>query len=444
MPNKALHGDAVNRARECWRYISKVCKNSFGVNMLMFPFGKSFLLCVIKQSIFLFTAMKYLNATILLVFSIFLTVNVGICNNEIKGLSRNKISAQLTNHSNESGKEQIASITTLKKYGGRVDWSHFGSDLIAFDRRGKDGYYDVYIMNSNGMNEYCLTCTHPNLPHRNMGQPAWHPSGNFIVFQVEKEKHKKVNSIKTNPGSGHYNDLWIMTADGKHVYQLTNIPNEGNYGILHPHFSHDGRKLAWSEMYQKPSLFVNDRMFGYWKLKIADFVFQDGIPQLKNICEYQPGDPGFYENHGFSPDDTKLIFSSNFRKGTPVVDRNDIFTMELREPTNISQLTYDAYNEHAIYSPNGRQIIWMSTKNNQNGGTDYWIMEANGTKKRRLTFFNDPGNPHYKGKKITVGDFSWSPDGEGIVAYYHDMKNIIQGLSNKFEEKILLIRLNLN
>src|SRR5688500_16297500 len=68
----------------------------------------------------------------------------------------------------------VATIRTLTADGGRVDWSHAGDDRIAFDRKGDDGYFDVYTMNPDGSAELCLTCEHPALPHRNQGQPAWH------------------------------------------------------------------------------------------------------------------------------------------------------------------------------------------------------------------------------------------------------------------------------
>ena len=335
---------------------------------------------------------------------------------------------------------KLRSITTLKENGGRVDWSHSGNNLIAFDKKGEDGYYDIYTMNSDGSDEKCLTCNHPDLPNKNIGQPAWHPTGKYIVMQVEKKNHKKVHSLRTNPGSGHFNDIWLLNVRTGDATLLFEVPNDKNHGILHPHFSNNGTKLSWSEMYEEPNIFIKDKVFGYWKLKVADFVIKSGMPELKNIREFQPGDSAFYENHGFSADGTKLIFSSNFKKGIQVLQRNDIYVMELGDKSVI-QLTNESYNEHAIYSPDGKKIVWMSNKDNINRGTDYWIMNSDGSGKQRLTYFNKPGHSHYKGKKITTADFSWSPEGKRIAAYYHDMKNILDYLFNKnnVEEKIIMI-----
>ena len=41
---------------------------------------------------------------------------------------------------------KIDTIWTITDDGGRVDWSHSGNNLIAFDRVGADGFYDVYVM----------------------------------------------------------------------------------------------------------------------------------------------------------------------------------------------------------------------------------------------------------------------------------------------------------
>jgi dipeptidyl aminopeptidase/acylaminoacyl peptidase len=116
------------------------------------------------------------------------------------------------------------------------------------------------------------------------------------------------------------------------------------------------------------------------------------------------------------------------------------------ETQSLTQLTNEAYNEHAIYSPDGEKIVWMSDKDNRNKGTDYWLMNPDGSEKNRLTYFNQRGHPHYMGKKITVADSSWSPDGKRIVAYYHDMKNVLQALffPNRIDETIIMFDLTEN
>jgi len=318
-----------------------------------------------------------------------------------------------------------------EKNGGRVDWSH-KLDLIAFDSAGEDGFFDIYIMKPDGMDRKCLTCNMPGVPQKHNGNPAWHPSGKYIVFQGQKEDAVG-SSIDALPGYGRYCDLWIMTLKGDEIenirpiafHKVVDIPNDVNHSILHPHFSADGTKLSWSEMYDKPGLTfkggqlsegpVPGKGFGYWTLKVADFSVRDGKPTLSNIREFQPGGQAWYENHGFSPDGGKLLFTANLPEGSSVWS-SDIYTLDLVNGT-LTQLTKTGYNEHASFSPNGSKIAWMTNTEISNQGTEYWVMNADGTGKERITHFNEPGHPEYFEGRTVPSDCSWSPEGRSIVGF---------------------------
>ena len=336
---------------------------------------------------------------------------------------------------------ELEGISVLKEGGARVDWSHSGNNLIAFDKKGEDGFFDVYTIKPDGSGETCLTCDHPDLPNRHMGQPAWHPSGRYIVFQAEKKSHKRaLMSTATTPGVGVHNDLWLLDVETRRAQLLWEVPTgkrRQRFGVLHPHFSHDGKRLSWSEMYEPSSLRGKGREFGYWKLKVADFSLPQGKPSLSNIREFEPMGPAFYENHGFSPDGGTLVFTSN--AGENKRFSNQIYTMDLQDGT-ILKLTESGYNEHALFSPDGRYLIWITNTGNENKGTDYWIMRPDGSQKTRVTHFNVPGHPHYAGERAVVADASWSPDGTKIAAYYHTGVVLESRIKDK---KIILIDVNL-
>ena len=57
----------------------------------------------------------------------------------------------------------------------------------------------------------------------------------------------------------------------------------------------------------------------------------------------------------------------------------------------------------------------MSNKDNKNHGTDWWMMNPDGTDKIRLTYFNDPKNAMYAGKAVWTGLVSFSPDGKKFI-----------------------------
>lgn len=307
----------------------------------------------------------------------------------------------------------VARITTIEEDGGRVDWSHAGDDRIAFDKQGPDGYFDIYTMQPDGSDEQCVTCAQPALPHKHHGQPAWHPSGKWIVFQAEKETHAG-SSYQASPGYGTFNDLWLISVDGKDAFQLTTLPNSPDVGVLHPHFSADGHKLTWSQMYRRPHLTTKGEEYGLWSLMVADFDDQ-ATPRLSNVHAYQPAGEAFYENHGLGPDNRTLIFSSTYLRTKPFLHDNDIFDYDL-ETATLTRLTSDGYNEHALISPDGTRIVWMSSAGNQSG-TDFWLMRSDGSDKRRLTSFNQKGHAEYLRGQAIAADSSWNRDGTQIAGY---------------------------
>ena len=315
-----------------------------------------------------------------------------------------------------AGKD-MAGVRILTPDGGRLSWSR-KSNIIAFDRLGRDGYFDLWLMNPDGTGQINLTSNHPILPNKHIGQPAWHPSGQLIVIQAQKAHVPRYADTKCTPGAGVLNDLWIITADGKRAWNIYSVRDEVSKdaaGVLHPHFSHDGTRLFWAERVRS-----NKRAFGEWVMRIADFsVDQFQRPRLGKIRDYNPGGrSSFFESHNFSPDDRNVLFTGN-QDGPLEIYKMNIETGESRRLTYHSQLTWD---EHAHFSPDGNQIVWMSSKDLRFEvkplylQTDLWRMNRNGTQKTRLTWFNAAGHPHFLNSQFAVAaDSDWSPDGSQIA-----------------------------
>jgi Tol biopolymer transport system component len=312
-------------------------------------------------------------------------------------------------------------ITTLRENAARVDWSR-ANDLIIYDRAPlptpevQNPYFDVYVLRNDRPDE-CLTCGKDIAGLRkNKGNPAWHPSGNYIVFQAETDESTAEAKL-SNPGRGVNNVLWLTNPSGTAFWQLT-LPSASALGVLHPHFSEDGQWLSWSEMVERGNPVVPGKLAGYWRLMTAKLDTSGAAPRLVDIKPQQPAMPqGFYENHGFSPDGGKLIFSSNAaRSGLLGRINNDIFTLDLK--TNaLTQLTRTDYNEHAGYFPSGAKILWMSSRNVPGQGTDLWIMNPDGSGEQRLTYLNDRRCPEYVPERVIMADSSVNARGDRIVAF---------------------------
>ncbi len=336
----------------------------------------------------------------------------------------------------------VRQTTWLMDRAGRADWAADPKGRIAFDSREPDGYYDVFVAEADGSNRVCLTCDrNGEVPQKHNGNPAWHPSGRFLVFQAEKNEHP-VDSRASSPGAGLWCDLWLVTDNGKNFYQLTDLPVDLAQGVLHPHFSHDGKKLLWAERIRGLRQAEN---FGEWAIKVADFSFDDK-PKLNNIRTYQPGARRmWYETHGFSQDDQLILFSGDIQEGQSI-EYMDVCTLELASGklTNLTSST-KSWDEHAHFSPDGAKIIWMSSQGLPGRGpipwaqymtwlsTELWIMNADGSDKRQITHFNDSAHPMYVGGRAIVGDGDFSRDGKKYAVLVNIMK------PGSWKERIALI-----
>lgn len=320
----------------------------------------------------------------------------------------------------------VKTITTLiGDNGGRVDWGEKG---ILHSRYGEDGYYDVWIMNEDGSNTRCLTCDTPHIPQLHNGQPAWHPSGKYIVFQSQDPSlpHTyREDYILTQPGHGKHNNLWITNDEGNFC-QLTHI--DKNRSVLHPHFSHDGSKLLWSEK-------IGDGPID-WAIMIADFV-ETPTPHIEHVTPYQPLGNVWYETHDFSPDDSKILLTIGTEEGYKGFD---IWEMDIKTQ-DLTKLTDDpnCWDEHAHYSPDGTKIVWASShgylydpnKWQKSLKTELWMMNSDGSNKERLTYFNEPGHTECMGAPAIAADSSWSPDGTKLV--------VAVGVGSRENTRIVLI-----
>jgi Tol biopolymer transport system component len=309
-------------------------------------------------------------------------------------------------------------LQIVTEEGGRLDWSH-AANLIAFDRPDADGVYQIWTITPEGTNEMCLTCNQPDAPAHHKGNPAWHPSGELIVFQASTGNNEGLLSGLATPGMGRNNNLWLMGQDGRGYVQLTQVA-EG-MGVLHPHFSEDGSRLLWAEKIgaMRPLRGEAEE----WTLRVADFVTGGGAPRLENIQSYQPLGPVFYESHGFAPDGSKLLFTAFLQPDAASEAWMDIYSLDLATG-GVVRLTASptVWDEHAHYAPDGSTIVWASSADCQCDPSrlrtlqmDLWQMQADGANPTRVTDLVASG----ASRNLAV-DNSWGPDGRQIAVLLVD------------------------
>lgn len=309
--------------------------------------------------------------------------------------------------------------------GGEVDWSPDGEQLI-FDRRDDAGIYQLFLMAPDGSNEQCISCAvvdgGPTLD-RHKGFPAWHPSGDYIVTQVEMEKHWPLKKL-TEPGRGAWNNLFVVTPDGQQWTQLTEYSGAATTGVLNPRFSHDGTKLLWAEKIGR----VNKTApFAQWQLTMADFVVGEEGPHLENITSIKPGEGTFYESHGFSRDDQKILFTSDIGLSNAFGLDIFIYTLASGELVNLTN-SPDEWDEHATYASHGDKIAFMSSicceefsveefsfLNLSELQSEAYVMNADGSNWQQLTHFNTPGFTESSDEPSVATVVGWHPDGTRLA-----------------------------
>jgi Tol biopolymer transport system component len=270
----------------------------------------------------------------------------------------------------------------------------------------------VHLADPDGSNDVSLTRGFPGLPQKHVGSPSWDPSQRYIVFVAEKDKHPG-SSVEAIPGFGGCSDIWCIRLDTRRAYRLTDLPSDADHGVILPRFSPDGKRLVWTGRVLRPRFLDPKKTFGYGAIQVADFLDGAAGPRLARIRSLEPGGRAFYEAYGFSPDGKRIIFCSSMKQ-LSVWDQQ-IYTIDAASGCGLRQLTQGDYNEHAFYTPDGKSIVWMTNRESKRGGTDWWMMNADGSRHRRLSYFNEPNHAHDMGQAVWAGLGSFSPDGKRFV-----------------------------
>ena len=310
---------------------------------------------------------------------------------------------------------QTSTITIWKEDAIGALWNE-STHSVVYNKKDKDGYYKMYISDTDGNNEKLLTYRGWKT-NRHQWAEEWYPSGKYIFCYIEKadytpEKKHKRKPIDAIPGYGGYTDLWLISRDGKQAWQLTDLPNDYNHGIIHSAISRDGTMFGWSERIEAPKFLNKNLGAGAYVFRIADFVF-DSVPRFENIRTFEPGSVlALNELESISNDKTTLAFYSTFE--TKNIFKTPIYTLNMRNG-EIKKLTDKSFAQAPTFTPSGNKIVYMTGDECdifpfQVQGSDWWIMNTDGSDKKRITFMNKKNNPQSVNKYRLAGSISFISD----------------------------------
>ncbi|MFQ5349961.1 MAG: TolB family protein [Thermoanaerobaculia bacterium] len=311
----------------------------------------------------------------------------------------------------------VRALTLVAPTAGRVAWAPRG-DWIAYDRVDGDGYSRLYIARPDGHDKRCLTCDPLEFRRRHTGNPTWHPSGDYLVFEVEKPFRRAAAPLPflDVPGRNLGNDLWAIRANGKVFFRLTNHVERGSGRVHSPRFSHEGDQLVWAERQA-----AGGGGWGGWVLRVARVGTRRGMPILKKIRSHTISrGHRYYEPYGFTTDDRGILLASN-RPPTGPGAGLDLFVLRL-DGGEVTRLTGGpaTINRFASLAPNGRWVAWASDRDlpearpGRAAALDLWMMRTDGFDARRLTWFSDVFADSYAGP-VAVRSAAWGPEGDRLL-----------------------------
>jgi hypothetical protein len=324
---------------------------------------------------------------------------------------------------------------------GRVAWEGRGSP-IAFDAKdARDAKFDVFFVSDQGGLAECLTCTIPWLEGRNVGNPAWHPDGRWLLLQIENdeplEEELELSPLIADasyPGFGLASSLWVYDTLTEEFSLLFEIDGSNGWGTLHPHFSHDGNRITWS-------LVVSDSgCLGSMQVMVADFV-QAPTPHLQNVRGLDAqtqGREAFFETQDFRDDEILLACAPEPNQEPHFMDlcRLDSERDQITRLTRRSGLGGEpgSWQEHAKYIGES-DILFVSSQGYPSPiescdmatasfmkwlKTDLYVANANavGHSAERLTFWNEPGHVDFCDcGNALASDFSWNAERSAAVIF---------------------------
>jgi Tol biopolymer transport system component len=212
-----------------------------------------------------------------------------------------------------------------------------------------DGQIHVYRSTLDGGEKVCLTCglAGPNQV------PVAQPHGDWILF------HSWNGHTATVGGAGFGglgSDVWVMRRDGS---QRTNVtPDAELHDNFHAYWSPNGKYIVWTALNWNPS------EGGNGKSDIRVGRFDPSGPRLVDVHVVRPGNGHWYETQWWAPDGSGFLYTETVDTAV----NPELFFCRLRDPARGEclprRLTNDlAWDEQAIFTPDMRRVIFMSSRN---------------------------------------------------------------------------------
>jgi len=188
---------------------------------------------------------------------------------------------------------------------------------------------------------------------------AYSPDGEWIVFASTRDafnrelSERESNLLEVDPA--YFGEIYVMRADGSEQTRLTNVPGyDGG-----PFFFADGSRIVWRR-------FSEDGLIAdVWSMN------PDGSDQ-RQLTDFGAMSWAPYQH----PSGDYILFASN-KLGFENFEVFIIDTEGTKEPVRVTYT--DRFDGLPVPSPDGRQLVWTSSRHGGDGGQLYiadWNHEA--------------------------------------------------------------------
>ncbi len=188
---------------------------------------------------------------------------------------------------------------------------------------------------------------------------AYSPDGEWIVFSSTRDafnrelSEREANLLEIDPA--YFGEIYVMRADGSEQTRLTNVPGyDGG-----PFFFADGSRIVWRR-------FSDDGLIAdVWSMN------PDGSDQ-RQLTDFGSMSWAPYQH----PSGEYIFFASN-KLGFENFEIFIVDTDGAKEPVRVT--TTDRFDGLPVPSPDGRRLVWTSSRHGGDGGQLYiadWNHEA--------------------------------------------------------------------